>query len=69
MKYCVLFVSSSWIKGAVVLEVLLGLTWAFGFAYVNEQTLALAYIFTILNSLQGLFIFLFHCVLSDKVSS
>jgi len=30
--------------------------------------LVMAYIFTILNSLQGLFIFIFHCILNDKVN-
>ena len=57
----------SWVLGAWVLVVLLGLTWAFGLLYVNEHTLAMAYIFTILNSLQGLFIFVFHCIMNDKV--
>lgn len=57
----------SWIKGAFVLEVLLGLTWAFGLAFVSEQTVVFAYIFAILNSLQGTFIFIFHCVLNEKI--
>jgi len=59
----------SWIKGALVLEVLLGLTWAFGLAFVNEQTVVFAYIFTVVNSLQGTFIFVFHCVLNEKVTT
>ena len=50
-----------------MLVVLLGLTWVFGFMYVNEDSLAFAYIFTILNSLQGLFIFIFHCFMDRKV--
>ena len=58
----------SWIKGAFVLEVLLGLTWAFGLAFVNEQTVIFAYIFTVLNSLQGAFIFVFHCIMNEKVN-
>ncbi|XP_074642334.1 adhesion G protein-coupled receptor L3-like isoform X3 [Tubulanus polymorphus] len=57
----------AWIKGASVLVVLLGLTWAFGLLFLGEETVALAYIFTILNSLQGVFIFTFHCVMNDKV--
>lgn len=56
-------------KGAVVLVVLLGLTWIFGFLYVNRDTLVMAYMFTIINSLQGLFIFLFHCVGNEKVTA
>ncbi|CAH1774964.1 unnamed protein product, partial [Owenia fusiformis] len=57
----------SWIKGAVVLIVLLGLTWSFGFLYVSQHTIAIAYIFTILNTLQGMFIFIFHCIMNEKV--
>ena len=57
----------SWLKGATVLVVLLGLTWAFGFLYVNSRTVVMAYVFTVLNSLQGLFIFIFHCIMTDKV--
>ena len=57
----------TWLKGSAVLVVLLGLTWVFGFMYVNEDSLVFAYIFTILNSLQGLFIFIFHCYLDRKV--
>lgn len=56
-----------WIKGAVVLIVLLGLTWGFGLFYVNEQSVVMAYIFTVLNSLQGLLIFIFHCFMNEKV--
>ncbi|GFS09433.1 adhesion G protein-coupled receptor L3 [Elysia marginata] len=57
----------AWLKGAVVLVVLLGLTWAFGLLYLSKQTVAWAYVFTVLNSLQGLFIFVFHCLKNDKV--
>ncbi|XP_053715438.1 adhesion G protein-coupled receptor L3-like isoform X5 [Synchiropus splendidus] len=57
----------SWVIGAVALLCLLGLTWAFGLMYVNESTVVMAYLFTIFNSLQGMFIFIFHCVLQKKV--
>uniref|UniRef100_A0AAV2KSS4 GPCR family 2 latrophilin C-terminal domain-containing protein n=1 Tax=Knipowitschia caucasica TaxID=637954 RepID=A0AAV2KSS4_KNICA len=57
----------SWVIGAIALLCLLGLTWAFGLMYVNESTIAMAYLFTIFNSLQGMFIFIFHCVLQKKV--
>ncbi|XP_013416248.1 adhesion G protein-coupled receptor L3 isoform X2 [Lingula anatina] len=56
-----------WIKGSIVLVVLLGLTWAFGMLYINEESVVMAYVFTILNSLQGLFIFIFHCLMNEKV--
>lgn len=61
--------SRSWVIGAIALLCLLGLTWAFGLMYVNESTVVMAYLFTIFNSLQGMFIFIFHCVLQKKVQS
>ena len=57
-----------WLNSSLVLAFLLGLTWTFGLLYLNEQTIVMAYAFTILNSLQGLFIFIFHCLQNDKVS-
>ncbi|XP_045481261.1 latrophilin Cirl isoform X1 [Harmonia axyridis] len=56
-----------WLKGAIILVFLLGLTWTFGFLYVNKESVAVAYVFATLNSLQGFFIFLFHCVQNEKV--
>lgn len=58
----------SWVIGAIALLCLLGLTWAFGLMYINESTVIMAYLFTIFNSLQGMFIFIFHCILQKKVS-
>ncbi|XP_046406445.1 latrophilin Cirl-like isoform X4 [Ischnura elegans] len=57
----------AWLRGAIVLVFLLGLTWTFGLLYLNEESIIMAYIFTVLNSLQGLFIFVFHCVQNEKV--
>ncbi|XP_040178482.1 adhesion G protein-coupled receptor L3 isoform X5 [Rana temporaria] len=57
----------SWVIGAIALLCLLGLTWAFGLMYINESTVIMAYLFTIFNCLQGMFIFIFHCVLQKKV--
>ncbi|XP_069693685.1 latrophilin Cirl isoform X9 [Periplaneta americana] len=57
----------AWLRGAIVLVFLLGLTWTFGLLYLNEESVIMAYIFTVLNSLQGLFIFVFHCVQNEKV--
>ncbi|CAL1535432.1 unnamed protein product [Lymnaea stagnalis] len=56
----------SWVQGAFALEILLGLTWTVGYFIINESSVPLAYIFAVLNSLQGLFIFLFHCLLNKK---
>lgn len=66
-KYHILY--RSWVKGAVVLVVLLGLTWILGVLYLNEESVVIAYFFTVLNSLQGLFIFVFHCLKNEKVSN
>ncbi|XP_071523917.1 latrophilin Cirl-like isoform X6 [Panulirus ornatus] len=57
---------ATWVRGAIVLMFLLGLTWTFGLLYLNQASVVMAYIFTVLNSLQGLFIFIFHCVQNDK---
>ncbi|XP_017890799.1 latrophilin Cirl-like isoform X4 [Ceratina calcarata] len=57
----------AWLRGAIVLVFLLGLTWTFGLLYLNQESVVMAYVFTILNSLQGLFIFMFHCVQNEKV--
>ncbi|XP_076659134.1 latrophilin Cirl isoform X4 [Halictus rubicundus] len=57
----------AWLRGAIVLVFLLGLTWTFGLLFLNQATVVMAYIFSILNTLQGLFIFVFHCVQNEKV--
>ncbi|CAK9302343.1 unnamed protein product [Gordionus sp. m RMFG-2023] len=57
----------TWFKGALILIFLMGLTWIFGLFFLNKETLFAAYIFTILNSFQGLFIFLFHCLFNEKI--
>ncbi|XP_077998085.1 uncharacterized protein LOC144451170 isoform X3 [Glandiceps talaboti] len=56
-----------WLKTTCALICLLGFTWLFGFLYVNKDTVVMAYVFTLLNSLQGVFIFIFHCLLDGKV--
>ncbi|XP_063113861.1 adhesion G protein-coupled receptor L2 isoform X16 [Cavia porcellus] len=57
----------SWVLGAFALLCLLGLTWSFGLLFVNEETIVMAYLFTIFNAFQGVFIFIFHCALQKKV--
>ncbi|XP_078090948.1 adhesion G protein-coupled receptor E5-like [Mustelus asterias] len=47
--------------------VLLGCSWIFGVFHFQERTIALAYIFTILNSFQGVFIFILHCLNNKQV--
>ncbi|XP_033993673.1 adhesion G protein-coupled receptor L2-like isoform X5 [Trematomus bernacchii] len=57
----------SWVLGAFALLCLLGLTWSFGLLFLNESSIVMAYLFTIFNTLQGMFIFIFHCLLQKKV--
>ncbi|XP_015773509.1 PREDICTED: adhesion G-protein coupled receptor G2-like [Acropora digitifera] len=54
-------------KACVVLSPLLGMTWAFGILSVTNAGLIFQYIFTILNSLQGFFIFLLYILRSADV--
>ncbi|KAM7418822.1 hypothetical protein PAMA_016108 [Pampus argenteus] len=54
---------------AVAQMCVLGLMWVFG-AFIFEEsivTTVAAYIFTVLNSLQGALIFIMHCLLSKQV--
>uniref|UniRef100_A0A3B3BIP4 Adhesion G protein-coupled receptor L1a n=1 Tax=Oryzias melastigma TaxID=30732 RepID=A0A3B3BIP4_ORYME len=57
----------SWALGGIALLFLLGLTWAFGLLFINENTVIMAYLFTTFNAFQGMFIFIFHCALQKKV--
>ncbi|XP_072051657.1 adhesion G-protein coupled receptor D1-like [Amphiura filiformis] len=60
---------ASWIatKGTLTLTPLLGITWIFGFTAVGGATLVFQYIFVVLNSLQGVFFFIFFCFLNKEV--
>ncbi|XP_053869132.1 adhesion G protein-coupled receptor E1-like [Malaclemys terrapin pileata] len=46
---------------------ILGCTWSFGLLQVGPAAMVMAYLFTIVNSLQGAFIFLVHCLLNRQV--
>nr|XP_060483359.1 adhesion G protein-coupled receptor E5 [Panthera onca] len=52
---------------AVAQLFLLGSTWVFGLFLFNPHSWVLTYTFTILNCLQGFFLFIFHCLLNKKV--
>ncbi|XP_075852530.1 adhesion G-protein coupled receptor D1 [Microcebus murinus] len=54
-------------KAVAVLLPILGTSWVFGVLAVNDRALVFQYLFATLNSLQGLFIFLFHCLLNSEV--
>ncbi|XP_062597425.1 adhesion G-protein coupled receptor G2-like isoform X2 [Saccostrea cucullata] len=55
--------TSSRLRGAVTLVIMLGLTWVFAILAIDGGAPVFQYLFTIFNSLQGLFIFVFHCLL------
>ncbi|XP_044850438.1 adhesion G protein-coupled receptor E2-like isoform X2 [Mauremys mutica] len=46
---------------------ILGCTWSLGLLQVGPAGTVMAYLFTIVNSLQGAFIFLVHCLLNRQV--
>ncbi|CAL8265789.1 unnamed protein product [Merluccius merluccius] len=55
------------LKGVASLTLLLGLTWTTGFCTWGPARVPLLYLFSGLNSLQGLFIFIFHCLMKENV--
>ncbi|XP_061659980.1 adhesion G-protein coupled receptor G4 isoform X2 [Syngnathoides biaculeatus] len=56
-----------YLKGVATLTLLLGLTWTAGFFTWGPARVVLFYVFSLLNSLQGVFIFLFHCLMKENV--
>ncbi|KAM7387911.1 hypothetical protein PAMP_024122 [Pampus punctatissimus] len=54
-------------RGALALLFVLGATWTFGVLHILNETTLTAYLFTITNIFQGMFIFIFLCVLSRKI--
>lgn len=55
------------LKATVILLPLLGFTWLFGLLAVDENSLVFAWLFTLFNIFQGMAIFFFHVVRSEKV--
>ncbi|XP_055004239.1 adhesion G-protein coupled receptor G6-like [Boleophthalmus pectinirostris] len=55
------------LKGVASLTLLLGLTWTIGFFTWGPARVAMLFLFSTLNSLQGLFIFVFHCLMKENV--
>ncbi|KAM9348895.1 adhesion G-protein coupled receptor G2 [Symphorus nematophorus] len=49
------------------ITILLGLTWGFAFFAWGPVNLPFMYLFAIFNSLQGFFIFVFHCAVKENV--
>uniref|UniRef100_A0A8C9RZY5 Adhesion G-protein coupled receptor G2 n=2 Tax=Scleropages formosus TaxID=113540 RepID=A0A8C9RZY5_SCLFO len=55
------------LRSVASLTFLLGLTWGFAFFAWGPVNLAFMYLFSIFNSLQGFFIFVFHCAVKKSV--
>ncbi|XP_052106943.1 adhesion G protein-coupled receptor E1-like [Mytilus californianus] len=55
------------LKGIRVMLPLFGVMWILGTFSLNDDLVMFQYLFAIFNSLQGLFIFVFNCCLTDKV--
>merc|ERR1712055_1187183 len=56
-----------YVKGLFGLLFLLGATWTVGILSVTYPSVTITYIFTILNSTQGFFIFIFNCIMNKKI--
>ncbi|KAH9492880.1 Adhesion G-protein coupled receptor D1 [Bulinus truncatus] len=55
------------IRAIIFLVPLFGLTWVFGLLTVYTDHIVLQYLFVILNTFQGFFIYLFHCKNHPKI--
>ncbi|XP_034964747.1 adhesion G-protein coupled receptor G6 isoform X1 [Zootoca vivipara] len=55
------------LRSVISLTFLLGMTWGFAFFAWGPLYLPFVYLFCIFNSLQGLFIFVFHCAMKENV--
>ena len=51
----------------LILMPIFGATWLFGVLAVNEQLIMFQYVFTVVNSLQGVYIFICYCLLNNDV--
>ncbi|XP_019651793.1 adhesion G-protein coupled receptor G6 isoform X2 [Ailuropoda melanoleuca] len=55
------------LRSVVSLTFLLGMTWGFAFFAWGSLNVPFMYLFSIFNSLQGFFIFIFHCAMKENV--
>ncbi|XP_063405028.1 uncharacterized protein LOC134688340 [Mytilus trossulus] len=55
-------------RSICVLAPLFGVTWVFGVLSMSKDLVAFQYLFAIFNSLQGFFIFIFHCLMDKRVN-
>ncbi|XP_023277381.1 adhesion G-protein coupled receptor G4-like isoform X1 [Seriola lalandi dorsalis] len=55
------------LRAVASLTVLLGLTWSMGLFSFGPGKVVLMYLFSIFNTFQGFFVFLFHCLMKENV--
>nr|XP_039272608.1 adhesion G protein-coupled receptor L2-like [Styela clava] len=55
------------LRGTCALLCLLGTTWVIGILWWWENMITLQYLFCIFNAFQGVYIFVFHCLMHNKV--
>ncbi|KAH3802205.1 hypothetical protein DPMN_155878 [Dreissena polymorpha] len=55
------------LRSLCVLVPLMGVSWILGIFYVNASAVFMQYLFALFNGLQGLFIFIFHCIFNQQV--
>ncbi|CAC5386735.1 unnamed protein product [Mytilus coruscus] len=59
--------TKSGVRSICVLAPLFGVTWVFGVLSISRDLVVFQYLFAIFNSLQGFFIFVFHCLIDKRV--
>ncbi|KAM9741730.1 adhesion G-protein coupled receptor G6 isoform 2-T2 [Menidia menidia] len=57
------------VRAVISLSVLLGLTWSMGFFSFGPGKVVMMYLFSICNTLQGFFVFVFHCLLKENAQN
>ncbi|GIY55828.1 latrophilin Cirl [Caerostris darwini] len=57
----------AWNRRSLLLIVLLSLTWAFAFFFINDESTVFAYAFSILNGVKGVTIIFFYCFQNEKI--
>uniref|UniRef100_A0A665TJQ1 Adhesion G protein-coupled receptor G4b n=1 Tax=Echeneis naucrates TaxID=173247 RepID=A0A665TJQ1_ECHNA len=55
------------LKAVTSITILVGLTWSVGFFSFGPGKVVTMYLFCILNTSQGFFVFLFHCLMKENV--
>ncbi|XP_071950742.1 adhesion G protein-coupled receptor L4-like [Antedon mediterranea] len=55
------------VRGSFVLLPILGVTWIIGVLNIDSTTSVMVYLFNILNSLQGIFLFVVCCLLDNQI--